>query len=113
MADFLLIFRSRADTVKPSVEQADKRKAWFGKIVSEGRLAEKGNTLSMAAAKVVGPDRTVADGPWSSNGQIVSGYVVIKAQDIDDAVAAAMVNPIFEAGGSIEVREVAAFISAG
>lgn len=113
MKEYLLIFRlTRDGNAKPSADQIQARKAWFGKVVSDQRLADRGNTLSPSSAKVINADATIVEGPCISNGQFVSGYMVVKSESIDDAVEIARSNPIFAVGGSIEVREVATFIAA-
>jgi hypothetical protein len=40
------------------------------------------------------------------NGLLVGGYIVIEADDYDSAVSKLKAFPIFENGGSVEVREV-------
>jgi len=111
MKEYLLLFRTKTDGARPTPDQIQARKAWFGGIVSQGKLADKGNTLSPTEARLVGSDGAVMEGPSVSHGEIVSGYVVVKADGIDAAVDLAKTNPIFQGGGSIEVREVSTFLS--
>jgi hypothetical protein len=40
------------------------------------------------------------------NGSLVGGYIAIEADDYDNAVLKLKACPIFENGGSVEVREV-------
>ena len=40
--------------------------------------------------------------------EFISGYIVVRAENIEEAVEMAKGNPIFKIGGSIEVREVLA-----
>ncbi|MGS2738466.1 YciI family protein [Sinomicrobium sp. M5D2P17] len=109
MKEFALIFRLKdmAD-FKPSPEQMQERMNWLGSIAAQNKLADKGNTLLPApgSAKTVKPENVVTDGPYTEIKEFISGYVIVKAENIDEAVAMAKENPIFKIGGNIEVREV-------
>ena len=60
-----------------------------------------------AEGKVVGKGGTIiTDGPFTEGKEIVGGYVVLEAKDLDDAVAISKDCPIFEFGGTTEVREI-------
>jgi hypothetical protein len=108
MKEFALIFRLKgvAD-FKPSPEQMQERMKWLGAIAADNKLADKGNTLLPfpASARTISPNGIVTDGPHSTK-DLVTGYVVVKAASIDEAIEMARKNPIFKIGGSIEVREV-------
>lgn len=110
MKDFALIFRLKdISDFKPSPEQMQERMNWLGSIAAQNKLADKGNTLLPipGSAKTVKPNNIVTDGPYTEIKEFISGYVVIKAENIDEAVEIAKANPIFDqVGGSIEVREV-------
>ncbi len=110
MKEFALIFRLKdiAD-FKPSPEQMQERMNWLASIASQNKLVDKGNTLLPipGSAKTVKADNVVTDGPYTEIKEFISGYVVIRAENIDEAVEIAKANPIFDqVGGNIEVREV-------
>lgn len=109
MKEFALIFRLKdiAD-FKPSPEQMQERMNWLGSIAAQNKLVDKGNTLlpMPGSAKVVKADNVVTDGPYTEIKEFISGYVVVKADSIDEAVEIAKGNPIYKIGGNIEVREV-------
>ncbi|SRR5690554_2331683 len=110
MKEFALIFRLKdiAD-FKPSPEQMQERMNWLASIASQNKLVDKGNTLLPipGSAKTVKSDNLVTDGPYTEIKEFISGYVVIRAENIDEAVEIAKANPIFDqVGGNIEVREV-------
>ena len=82
---------------------------WLASIAAQNKLVDKGNTLLPipGSAKTVKPNNVVTDGPYTEIKEFISGYVVIKVENIDEAVEIAKANPIFDqVGGSIEVREV-------
>ncbi len=107
MKEFALIFRlNKNSDAKPSPEQLQERMNWLGSIAAQNKLADKGNTLSPVSAKTVKPDNVVTDGPFTEIKEFISGYMIVKADSIDEAVEMAKANPIFKVGGSIEVREI-------
>ena len=110
MKEFALIFRLKdmAD-FKPSPEQMQERMDWLANLAAQQKLADKGNTLLpvTGSAKTIRPGKLVTDGPFTEIKEFISGYIVVKAGTIDEAVELAMANPIFDqVGGTIEVREV-------
>ena len=110
MKEFALIFRLKEiSDFKPSPEQMQERMNWLGSIAAQNKIADKANTLLPipCSAKTVKPNNVVTDGPYTEIKEFISGYVVVKAENIDEAVEIAKANPIFDqVGGSIEVREV-------
>ena len=107
MKEFVLIFRLNGNAdVKPSPEQMQERMNWLGGIAARNQLADKGNTLSPVSAKTVRPDNVVTDGPYTEIKEFISGYVIVKTADMEEAIELAKANPIFKIGGNIEVREV-------
>lgn len=110
MKEFALIFRLKdISDFQPSPEQMQERMNWLGSIAAQNKIADKGNTLLPipGSAKTVKPKNVVTDGPYTEIKEFISGYVVVKAENIDEAVEMAKANPIFDqVGGSIEVREV-------
>ncbi|RQO33034.1 transcription initiation protein [Chryseobacterium sp. KBW03] len=109
MKEFALIFRLKdISDFKPSPEQIQERMNWLGSIAAQNKLVDKGNTLLPApgTAKTVKPDNIVTDGPYTEIKEFISGYIIVRAESIDEAVEMAKGNPIFKIGGNIEVREV-------
>lgn len=110
MKEFALIFRLKdISDFRPLPEQMQERMDWLAGIASQNKLADKGNTLLPFAgsAKTVKPNNVVTEGAYTEIKDFISGYLVIKANTIDEAVEIAKGNPIFEqVGGNIEVREV-------
>lgn len=109
MKEFALIFRLKdISDFKPSPEQMQERMNWLAGIAAQNKLVDKGNTLLPApgSARTVRTDNIVTDGPYTEIKEFISGYIVVKAETIDEAVEMAKSNPIFRIGGNIEVREV-------
>ncbi len=110
MKEFALIFRLKdISDFKPSPEQMQERMNWLGSIAAQNKLVDKGNTLLPipGSAKTVKPNNVVTDGPYTEIKEFISGYLVVRADNLDEAVEIAKANPIFDqVGGNIEVREV-------
>ncbi len=110
MKEFALIFRLKdLSDFKPTPEQMQERMNWLAGIASQNKLVDKGNTLLPfeGSAKTVKPNNVITDGAYTEIKEFISGYIIVKADTIDEAVEMAKGNPIFyQAGGSIEVREV-------
>lgn len=109
MKEFALIFRLKdISDFQPSPEQMQERMNWLGSIAAQNKLVDKGNTLlpTPENAKTVKSHNVVTDGPYTEIKEFISGYIVVKTDNIEEAVEIAKENPIFKIGGSIEVREV-------
>lgn len=110
MKEFALIFRLKdLSDFRPTPEQMQERMNWLAGIAAQNKLTDKGNTLLPFAgsAKTITANKEVADGVHTEIKEFVSGYVVVKADTIDEAVEMAKGNPIFaQVGGNVEVREV-------
>ncbi len=48
----------------------------------------------------------VTDGPFVDAKEVVAGFYVIEAPDLDTALAIAGSNPVVKAGGGVEVRPI-------
>ena len=74
-------------------------------------LAQRG---SMVAAYALTPrdmatsirGDIITDGPFVDSKEVVAGFYVIEAPDLDAALAIARLNPVVQDGGGVEVRPV-------
>jgi hypothetical protein len=55
---------------------------------------------------VKGNQKIVTDGPYAEAKDVVGGFSLIEANDLAHAVEISKGCPVFEAGGSVEVRAV-------
>ncbi len=56
------------------------------------------------ATSIRGDD--ITDGPFVDSKEVVAGFYVIEAPDLDAALAIARLNPVVREGGGVEVRPV-------
>lgn len=93
---------------------ADKAMSDIGKWVERWREAGKirpgGEQLdSVSKAKTIRPGAdgpVVTDGPYLELKEVLGGFIVLQAEDIDEAVAVAATWPALNGSSSIEVRPV-------
>jgi hypothetical protein len=98
MANFLLTFHggSMPESQEEGAKVMQAWTEWFG--VLGDALVDGGNPAS--ATRSISPDRSVSDvkdGP--------TGYSIIKADDMDAAVALAKGCPVLDGGASVQVSE--------
>ena len=108
--EYMLFFRGEGwdDALSTEELQAaiDQIEAWFGKLRDQGKV--KGSQALSSERKIVfgNHGRIVADGPFAESKEAIGGYLLVQANDMDEALAIAKANPSLEYGVSIEVRPV-------
>lgn len=76
---------------------------WFDDLKARDLLARPLQPWE-GAGKVLKNDKTVTDGPYAEIKESIGGFIVVKAESYDDAVEIAKGSPVFELGGTVEVR---------
>ena len=107
----MMIFRSEInDKFGPTPEQTlhniQEWMDWMGGIAAQGKMAN-GNRLSFEG-KTLKPNNVISDGPYAEVKEIIGGYIVVKATNIDEAMKLAEGCPILDHGGNVEVRSIVA-----
>lgn len=108
MEKFMYIFHGGdGNNLSPTELQANMQKwfAWIEKLRKEDRYLS-GEPLEPRGKIVVGSKKLVTDGPFAEGKELVGGYFVILAKDLDEAVALSKDCPGFEYNGKVEVRPV-------
>lgn len=109
MNEFLLIFRSdfknSASQASPQQMQGSMKdwQDWMGSIAAQNKLADSGNRLA-DDGKVVKSNKMITNGPYVEIKEGISGYIVIRAESLDEAVEMSHGCPVLTIGGSVEVR---------
>lgn len=108
MSEFTYLFRGRDTSASPEQMQKTMEKwvAWFKDLGAKGHLKNPGNPLEAGGKVVKGAQKLVSDGPFAEAKDVVGGYIVVEATDLDHAVELSKGCPILEAGGSVEVRPI-------
>ncbi len=112
MKEFMMIFRNeKNDQPKPSPDQMQalvkQWQDWIGGIAAQGKFVST-NALGFEG-KTVSADGLITDGPYAEVKEIVGGYIIVKADDLNDAVELSKGCPTLLSGGKVEVRDVMVF----
>jgi hypothetical protein len=90
------------DATREDTESSDRH---------SGELAQSGSMVMACAltprdlATSIRGD-TITDGPFVDSKEVIAGFYVIEAPDLDAALAIARLNPVVREGGGVEVRPV-------
>jgi hypothetical protein len=111
MDEFILIFRHQDGKKLASPEQIQiwmkQTMDWIGGIAAQNKFSG-GNGLPFDDAKVVWSNDVVTNGPFGEIKETIGGYVIVKANSVDEAVSFAKGSPILQGeGNSVEVRRIA------
>jgi hypothetical protein len=111
MAAFMLIFRgdgARRDSPEQMQQHMQKWMTWFEGLKRDGVYKGQGAPLELSGKVIRGTRKTVSDGPFAEAKDLVGGYAIIEAGDIEAAVDVARGCPTYERDGFVEVRPVRA-----
>ena len=111
MNEFILIFRHEDGQKVASPEQIEiwmkQTMDWIGSIAAQNKFSG-GNGLPFQDSRVVRPKNVVTDGPFGDIKETIGGYIIVKAESVDEAVEFAMSCPVLQGeGNSVEVRKIA------
>jgi hypothetical protein len=108
MNEFLFLYRGGEAGRSPERAQQMMQKwmSWLKELGEKGHIKDQGQPLERTGKVVRGKQKTVTDGPFAETKDIVGGYTLIQARDLEQAVQLSKGCPIFEADGAVEVRPV-------
>jgi len=108
MSEFTYLFRGRDMSASPEQMQkvTEKWVAWFKELGANGHIKDPGHPLEHGGAVVKGKEKIVTDGPYAEAKDVVGGFTLIEAKDLAHAVELSKGCPIFDVGGSVEVRPI-------
>ena len=78
---------------------------WMGSIAAQNKLVSQGNRLGNEG-KTVKPGNVITDGPYVEIKESVGGYIVVRAESVEEAAELAKGCPILTVGGNVEVRPI-------
>jgi len=107
MADFIYLFRGGSMEGSPEQmqQQMQKWRIWIEELGKKGHH-KSGEPLDRTGKVLSGKQRVVTDGPYAEAKDVVGGYLMVAAETLATAVELAKGCPVFESGGSVEVRPV-------
>jgi hypothetical protein len=110
MKEYMMIFRNekKEGGEKPSAEQMQavmkQWQNWIGGIAAKGKYS--GTNRLISEGKTIKPNKVVTDGPYVEAKEMIGGYLIVKANSLDEAVEMAKSCPGLLYGGNVEVRSV-------
>src|SRR6266581_4372721 len=111
MEEYALIMRHEDGQKVASPEQIQiwmkQTMDWIGGIAAQNKFSG-GNGLPFDDAKVVRHKNVVTNGPFGEIKETIGGYVIVKADSVEEAVEFAKGCPVLQGdGNSMEVRKIA------
>lgn len=105
----MMIFRSSDNpNVTPSAEELQssvkKWQDWIGGIAAQGKFVST-NRLGFEG-KTLQSNNIITDGPYTEVKEIVGGYIIVKADHLNQAMELAKGCPVLDIGGNVEVRDI-------
>ena len=90
-------------------EERERVQAEFDALADDPRCrlgAQLGPVETATSVRVAGGRTLVTDGPFADTKEVLGGFCLIEAADLDDALDVAARIPVARLGGTIEVRPV-------
>jgi hypothetical protein len=108
MGEYVFLYRGGEAGRSPEQMQQTMQKwmAWFKDLAEKGHIKDRGQPLERGGKLVQGKRKTVTDGPFAEAKDLIGGFTLIEARDLDHAVELAKGCPIFEVDGGVEVRPI-------
>lgn len=110
MKEYMMIFRNekKEGGEMPSAEQMQavmqQWQSWISGIAKQGKYS--GTNRLLPEGKTVKPNKVISDGPYVEAKEVVGGYLIVKANSIDEAAEMAKSCPGLLYGGNVEIRSV-------
>ncbi len=110
MKEFMLLFRQPGyDYSQASANEmgsvSKKWKDWAADITAQGKLTGNGTRLG-TEGKVLKPGGVITNGPFVEIRERLGGFIIIKADNLEEATTLAHGCPAIDAGGSVEIRPI-------
>jgi hypothetical protein len=113
MSDFVFLLRSREADYQEAMgtpERAERSLrawlVWIQDLEAKGLLKNPGLPLERSGKTVRGKELDVTDGPFTEAKDIVLGFIVVEARNLDHALEIARGCPLVLGGGAVEIRPV-------
>ncbi len=111
MEEFALIMRHEDGKAVASPEQMQawmkQTMDWIGGIAAQNKFVS-GTGLPFEGARVVKSNKTVINGPFGDIKETIGGFIIVKADSVEEAVEFAKGCPVLQGeGNSMEVRKIA------
>ena len=108
MSEYVFLYRGGEAGRSPEQYQQALQKwmVWFKEMAEKGHVKNQGHPLERAGKVVRGSAKSIVDGPFVEAKDVIGGYSLIEAKDLDQAIELSKGCPILEVEGAVEVRPV-------
>ncbi len=111
MDEYVLIMRHDDGAKVASPEQMQQwmkqTMDWIGGIAAQNKFVS-GTGLPFDQAKVVNHNKVVTNGPFGDIKETIGGFIIVKANSVEEAVEFAKGSPVLQGeGNTMEVRRIA------
>lgn len=108
MDKFMYLFRGGMEGAPASAAQQEHMQKWvkWMESLAEKGIMVSGEPLVPTGKQVNGRKKVVTDGPFIEAKELVGGYLIVNAKDINEAVEFSKDCPIFDVDGKVEVRPI-------
>src|SRR5262245_41999867 len=108
MSQFLYLYRmteparqAAIGTPESARQNMQRWMTWMADLDAKGHLKDRGQPLEHTGKTVRGQSKAVTDGPFTEAKDLVGGFSIVEARDIDQAVELSRGCPILDGGGSV------------
>jgi hypothetical protein len=112
MKEFMLIIKTEGDhllALSPEEQQKHIQQVmvYMEDLMKTGKL-KSAQPLEQEGVLVSGTKGKLKDGPFNETKEVIAGYFLIQANDLNEAIQIAKNNPVFESAKNarIEVRPI-------
>jgi hypothetical protein len=107
---YLILFREpdgRKDGHSPEEIAAHRAnwQQWMEPLLRQNKL-EGGKPLSLEGKIIKGANQPATNGPHTVGTEIVGGYLILNAGDLEEATVIMQSCPVYEFSGYVEIRPV-------
>ena len=112
MKEFMLLIRTEGEhlqSLSPQAQQEHIQKVmvYIEDLMKNGKL-KSAQPLDHEGTIISGTKGKLKDGPFNESKEVIAGYFLIQARDLNEAIQIARNNPVFESSSTarIEVRPI-------
>jgi hypothetical protein len=109
MSEFVYVYRGgqrMPGSPEQAQQQMQKWMGWLKELTAKGHIKDPGHPLESTGKIVAGKPAVVTDGPFAEAKDMIGGYTVVNAADLTQAAELTTGCPIFDVGGTVEVRPI-------
>ena len=110
MKEYMMIFRNENVDIHKQMSEEQMKSVmqqwqnWISGLAAKGNFS--GTNRLLPEGKTIKPGNVITDGPYAEVKEVVGGYLIVKANSLDEALTMAKSCPGLQTGGSVEVRSV-------